>query len=318
MNLPIVGSPHPLVGAVDQGGGWLYDLLTRIGVAHHTAQTVTDLVVRPVGVVLVIIVAVIVARLGSKAIRRILQRVADQAASRSGSQRTGTRMSTMSALAANLWRFFVFVVAVAIVLGMIGVNLTPLLASATIIGATLGFGAQLIVRDYFSGFLLTVEDQYGIGDNVTIGAVSGVVEDLTLRVTRLRDADGTVYFVANGDIRLLANTSRGWAHAVVDLTLPGSSATELPRARDIIEQAARRVANSEQFVGHCSEPPNLVDFVGATESTLTLRLTLHSVPSQRDALTRALREEALVALSQAELWPAPTPEPPAVPTRAGP
>ena len=97
----------------------------------------------------------------------------------------------------------------AIILGIIGINLTPLLASATIIGATLGFGAQLIVRDYFSGFLLTLEDQYGIGDSITIGAVSGVVEDLTLRVTRLRAIDGTVYFVANGDIRQLANTSRG-------------------------------------------------------------------------------------------------------------
>ena len=87
----------------------------------------------------------------------------------------------MSGLAANLWRFFVFIVAVAIILGIVGIDLTPLLASATIIGATLGFGAQLIVRDYFSGFLLTLEDQYGIGDNITIGAVSGVVEDLTLR-----------------------------------------------------------------------------------------------------------------------------------------
>ncbi len=252
-----------------------------------------------------ILVAVIVAHLGSKAVRRVLQRIADQAAARSGSQRTGARMSTMSALSANLWRFFVFVIAVAIILGMLGVDLTPLLASATIIGATLGFGAQLIIRDYLSGFLLTVEDQYGIGDTVTIGSVTGVVEDLTLRVTRLRASDGTVYFLANGDIRQLANTSRGWAHAVVDLTLPGTSATVLPEARAAIEQAARRVARSEQFAAHSSEPPTLVTFVDSTKNTLTLRVTLHSVPSQRDALTRALREEALVELSRAELWPAP-------------
>jgi small conductance mechanosensitive channel len=300
------GGIHPLIGAVDQGGGWLYDLLTKVGVSDGTAKTVTDLIVRPVAVILVIAVAVVVAHLGSKALRRLLQRIADQAAARSGSQRTGARMSTMSALAANLWRFFVFVLAVAIILGMIGVNLTPLLASATIIGATLGFGAQLIIRDYMSGFLLTVEDQYGIGDTVTIGAVSGVVEDLTLRVTRLRAGDGTVYFVANGDIRLLANTSRGWAHAVVDLTLPGSSAAELPQARAAIEQAARRVAHSEEFAAHCSEPPSLVTFVDSTENTLTLRVTLHSVPSQRDALTRALREEAVVELNRAQLWPAPS------------
>jgi small conductance mechanosensitive channel len=295
------------VGAVEQGGGWLYDLLTKAGVDHSTATTVTDLVVRPVGVIVVLVVAVVMARLGSKALRRGLQRLADQAAARSGSQRTGARMSTMSALAANLWRFFVFIVAVAIILGILGIDLTPFLASATIIGATLGFGAQLIVRDYFSGFLLTLEDLYGIGDNITIGAVSGVVEDLTLRVTRLRAADGTVYFVANGDIRQLANTSRGWAHAVVDLTLPGSSASDLPHAREIIEQAARRVASSDEFAGHATEPPELVTLIDSTDSTLTLRVMLHSVPSQRDALTRALREQAILDLSQAELWPAAAP-----------
>lgn len=312
MSLPLPGSPQALLGAVDQGGGWLYNLLIRLGVAHHTAQTVTDLVVRPVGVVLVIVVAAVVARVGSKAVRRLLQRLADQAAARSGSARAGARLSTMSALAANVWRFIVFVLAVAIILGIIGVNLTPLLASATIIGATLGFGAQLIVRDYFSGFLLTLEDQYGIGDSVTIGAVSGVVEDLTLRVTRLRDGDGTVYFVANGDIRMLANTSRGWAHAVVDLTLPGTATSELPQVRDVIEQAARRVAHSEEFAAHCTEPPSLVDFIDATESTITLRVTLHSVPSERDALTRALREEAVLALTRAQFWPAAGPQSPAV------
>ncbi len=231
MTLPPVGSLYPLVGATEQGSGWLYNLLTKAGVDPDTAKTVTDLVVRPLGVILVIITALVVARLGSKAVRRILKRFADRAEARSGSSRLSARMSTLSAVAANVWRFFVFVIAVAICLGIVGINLAPLLASATIIGATLGFGAQLIVRDYFSGFLLTLEDQYGIGDSITIGTVSGVVEDLTLRVTSVRAVDGTVYTIANGEIRQLANASRGRAQAVVDLTLPGSSAADLPRAR---------------------------------------------------------------------------------------
>ena len=133
----------------------------------------------------------------------------------------------MSGVVANVWRFFVFVVAGAIVLGMLGINLTPLLASATIIGATLGFGAQQIVRDYFSGILMTVEDQYNVGDSVTVGGVTGVVEDVTMRLTRFRGVDGTIYIIPNGDIRLVGNLSRGWARAVVDLTLPGASAADL-------------------------------------------------------------------------------------------
>ena len=142
-------------------------------------------------------------------IRRVLERVANQAANRSGSTRAGARVATMSGVVANIWRFFVFVVAGAIVLGMLGINLTPLLASATIIGATLGFGAQQIVRDYFSGILMTMEDQYNVGDSVTVGGVTGVVEEVTMRLTRFRGVDGTIFVIPNGDIRLVGNLSRG-------------------------------------------------------------------------------------------------------------
>ena len=115
-------------------------------------------------------------------------------------------------------------------LGMLGINLTPLLASATIIGATLGFGAQQIVRDYFSGILMTMEDQYNVGDSVTVGGVTGVVEEVTMRLTRFRGVDGTIFIIPNGDIRLVGNLSRGWARAIVDLTLPGAGAADLDTA----------------------------------------------------------------------------------------
>jgi moderate conductance mechanosensitive channel len=304
MTNPPLAALRPLVGAVDEGGGWLYDLLTKLGVTHGTARTVVDLIVRPVSIVLVIIVALLIARFGGKAIRRILDRVADQAATRAGTTRAGARVTTMSGVVANFWRFFVFVVAAAIILGMLGVDLTPLLASATIIGATLGFGAQLIVRDYFSGFLLAVENQFNVGETITVDEVTGVVEDVTMRVTRIHGVDGTVYFVPNGDIRLLANTSRGWARAVVNLTLPGAAATELDQVKEIVASAAHRVAAEERFAAHTNEPPTVVDFITADASTLTIRITLHTVPSQRDALTRALCEEAIAALATTGHWPA--------------
>jgi small-conductance mechanosensitive channel len=212
-------------------------------------------------------------------------------------------VATMAGLAANIWRFFVAVIAVAIILGMLGINLTPLLASATIIGATLGFGAQQIVRDYISGFLLTVEDQYSVGDSITVDGVDGVVEEITLRLTRLRSADGGIYFVPNGDVRLVTNASRGWAHAVVDLTLSGAVAADLDHVREVIGAAAHRVAQLPAFVDHCTEPPHPVQLLEADATTLTLRVMLNTVPSQRDSLTRALREAALADLSAAALWP---------------
>jgi moderate conductance mechanosensitive channel len=293
-------------GPVDQGGGWLYHLLTKLGVSPDTASTVTDLIVRPLEILLVVLVAFLVARFGSKVIKRVLTRVANQAAARRGSDHAAARVTTMSGVVANLWRFFVFIVAGTIVLGMLGINLTPLLASATIIGATLGFGAQQIVRDYISGFLMTIEDQYNVGDAVVVGGVTGVVEDVTMRLTRFRALDGTIFVIPNGDIRLIGNLSRGWARAVVDLTLPGASAADLDQVRAVVEAAAHRIATSEDFAQYCTEPPKLVGLQGADSATITVRVTLLTVPSQRDALTRALREEAVAALARAQLWPAPT------------
>ena len=210
----------------------------------------------------------------------------------------------MSGVVANVWRFFVFVVAGAIVLGMLGINLTPLLASATIIGATLGFGAQQIVRDYFSGILMTMEDQFNVGDSVTVGGVTGVVEEVTMRLTRFRGVDGTIFVIPNGDIRLVGNLSRGWARAIVDFTLPGASAADMERLRSVIAAAAHEVATSPAFAGHCTEPPTVVGLQSADSTTVTMRVMLLTVPSQRDALTRALREATLEALAKAALWPA--------------
>jgi moderate conductance mechanosensitive channel len=297
---------------VDQGGGWLYHLLTKAGVSPDTASTVTDLIVRPLSILLVVVVALIVARLGSRVIRRVLERVANQAANRSGTVRASARVATMSGVVANVWRFFVFIVAGAIVLGLLGINLTPLLASATIIGATLGFGAQQIVRDYFSGILMTMEDQYNVGDSVTVGGVTGVVEEVTMRLTRFRGVDGTIYVIPNGDIRLLANLSRGWARAIVDLTLPGSCAADLESVRGVIAVAAHEVATDPAFAAHSTEPPSVVGLQSADATTITLRVMLLTVPSQRDALTAALREATLEALAKARLWPAEV-EPPATP-----
>jgi small conductance mechanosensitive channel len=289
---------------VPEGGGWLYHLLVKAGVSPDTASTVTDLIVRPLSILLVVLVAALIARYGAKAIRRILTRIANQAATRSGSPRAGARVSTMSGLVTNVWRLFVFVVAGSIVLGMLGINLTPILASATIIGATLGFGAQQIVRDYFSGVLMTMEDQYNVGDSVVVGGVTGVVEDVSMRLTRFRGVDGTTYVIPNGDIRLIGNLSRGWARAVVDLTLPGSNAANLETVSSVISAAAHEVAGRPGFRAHCTEPPQLVGLFAADASTITMRVMLLTIPSLRDPLTRALREAAIAALAKAGLWPA--------------
>jgi len=281
----------------------------KAGVSPSTAHTVDTFVVRPLEVLLVIVVAVLVAHFGARAIRRLLGKVARQAANRSGGDRTGTRAHTMVAVVGNLWRFLVGVVAFFIVLGMLGINLTPLLASATVIGATIGFGAQALVRDYLSGFLLTMEDQFGIGDTVTVGsvagggAISGVVEDVSLRVTRVRAFDGTIWYVPNGDIRELANASRGWARAVVDVPVPVDDPATMDRIRDVAAAAARSVADDPRFPG--TGPAEVLGIVGADTDRCTLRVAVRTSTGQHVAVERAVRQAVVSRLAEEGLWPSP-------------
>lgn len=303
----------PLLAAATtpSAGDWLYQLLVKAGVTPSTAHTVDTFVVRPLEVLLVVVVAVLVAHFGARAIRRLLGKVARQAADRSGGARTGTRAHTLVAVVGNLWRFFVGVVAFFIILGMLGINLTPLLASATVIGATIGFGAQALVRDYLSGFLLTMEDQFGIGDTVTVGsvtgagAITGVVEDVSLRVTRVRAFDGTIWYVPNGDIRELANASRGWARAVVDVPVPTGDPASLDRLRDLAAEAAREVAGSPRFAATATDPPEVVGLVSAEAGFCTLRVAVRTSPEQHAPLERALREAVVGRMVAEGLWPAP-------------
>lgn len=299
------------------GNGWFYEVLTKAGLSGSTAHTVDSLVLRPLEIVLVALVAVLVAHFGAKAVRAFLSRLAGPALHRSESRRADARLATMLALAANVWRFAVFLMAVFLILGLMGLDLAPLLASATVIGATIGFGAQSLVRDYLSGFLLAIEDQFAIGDTIAVNAVSGTVEDLTLRVTRLRAADGTIWYVPNGEIRVMANTSRGSARATVVLTIAPAGKDDLERARQVVADAARSVAERPEFAPHCPEPPRLVAVADADAASFRMQLTLKTRPADRDDLEAELRQAAVQALADAGLWPAAPPDPSEPPTPSG-
>ena len=115
---------------------------------------------------------------------------------------------------AIIWTF-----AVIYVLNDLGFNLGPLLAGAGIVGVALGFGSQSLVKDFLSGMFMLIEDQYGVGDIIDVGEAAGVVEEVTLRTTRLRDVNGTVWHVPNGQIVRVGNRSQQWARAVLDIAV---------------------------------------------------------------------------------------------------
>ncbi len=291
------------LGAIGGNQGWFYDLFRKAGVSPSVAHTLVEFVVRPLEVVLVGVCAWLAARYGAKVLRRVVLHMGAQAATLSASPRAGSRVSTNAAVMANAWRFLVAVVAAAIVLGMLGIDLTPLLASATVIGATIGFGAQALVRDYLSGFLLTVEDQYVIGDTIAVNGITGTVEDLSLRVTRVRSVDGSLVYVPNGDIRQLTNRSRGWAKAVVEVDVPIRSAADLSLATEVVTEAARALVAAAPPAAGCTQEPEALGLVSTSGDSGTLRVLVRVNHGHRAALERELRAAMVGALADAHLWP---------------
>lgn len=135
-----------------------------------------------------------------------------------------------------------FVVAV-MVLEASGIPIVPLITTAGIAGLAIGFGAQKLVRDVIAGFFILMEDQYGVGDYVTIGAVTGIVEELGMRTTRLRDKAGKVYIISNGDIAQVCNASRGDLILTVDIALPAS--IDLEKAKRVLDEVGRALAKDD-------------------------------------------------------------------------
>ena len=129
------------------------------------------------------------------------------------------RAATMGTLLKSIVSGVVFTVVTLMFIAELGYDIAPLIASAGIIGVALGFGSQALVKDFLSGIFMIFEDQYGVGDVVDLGEASGTVEAVSLRVTRLRDVNGTVWYVRNGEILRVGNMSQNWARTVLDVTV---------------------------------------------------------------------------------------------------
>jgi small conductance mechanosensitive channel len=254
-------------------------------------------------------VAALIGWLGNRVIRRWIGAVANRAVARADSPRAAARAATITALMANIWRGVVAAIAFFVILGTIGLNLTPLLAGATVIGATLGFGAQSMVRDLLSGFLLIVEGQYDIGDTVMVGDTTGTVEDLTLRVTRLRGIDGTLWFVPNGEIRKLANSSRGSANATVEVPVPATADVDV--VLRAVTEAAEAVVRDPRYAPFCLEPPTSWGVIAAAVDNFTTRVSVRTTTAEKARVTRALLEEVVRRLHAAQVFVPPAPLSPA-------
>ena len=165
----------------------------------------------PVRIILILLLALIAQRIATRAIRRALSKVAEAdlvPGERIHLNRQRERARTASTVLQSTSRAIIGAVAGAMILSEMGINLGPLVASAGVIGFAIGLGSQTIVRDVFSGIIMLIEDQYGVGDAVEVLEVKGVVETVGLRITTIRDRQGTLWYLRNGEILKVGNKSQ--------------------------------------------------------------------------------------------------------------
>ena len=179
-------------------------------------------------------------------------------------------------------------VALLMILGELGIQLGPLLATAGIGALAIGFGAQSLVKDVINGFFIILENQYRIGDAIDVAGVSGLVESLTLRRTVLRDLEGRVHIIPNGEIKIVSNLSKEWARSVLDIGI--SYREDLDRIIALFSQIGKEMETDERFKEALLEPLQILGVERFGESQLVIRLAVKTAPLKQWEVSRELRK----------------------------
>lgn len=270
----------------------------------------------PVQIVLIVVLAVGARWLVSRAIGRAVASMVRRAergtrtdrmlreATGLDAERRRQRAATMGSVLRSAATIFIAVIAILTILATLGVPVGPLMASAGVGGVALGFGAQSLVKDFLSGIFMIVEDQYGVGDVIDTGEAIGTVEEVTLRITRLRDASGVIWYVRNGEVIRIGNRSQGWSMAVIDI--PVAYHESVGRVTRVLEQVAGRVRDEEPWDTRILETPEVAGVESVSGGVMTMRIVAKCAPNENFAVTRRIREECKAALDDAGIAGAPT------------
>ncbi len=293
---PVLAQPS----CASDAGSWCatFYRYTHNDFLSRSADTIMD---KALTITFIVIVAVVLRWLAHRAINRLVEGATSgsmtkllgrapkrlrTAASPLVTQRRAQRAQTIGSVLRSITSAVVLLVSFVMVLAEFGVALAPILASAGVLGIAIGFGAQNLVRDFLSGMFMLLEDQYGVGDIVDLGEANGTVEAVGLRITTVRDIQGTVWYVRNGEILRVGNKSQGHAVAVVDLPLAHSAdmeeATELAGTTAVARVAAQDIA------GDVLEAPEVLGVERITSEGVVLRITVRVQPGKQWAVQRAL------------------------------
>lgn len=242
----------------------------------------------PLRIVIIVLIAAalsfVVRRVVARGVRG-LQRAHERVAYRVDHARIDQRRRTLTTVLTSTVVALIWLTVVITVLGEVGVNLGAFVATATIIGGALAFGAQTLVRDVIAGFFMIAEDQYGVGDIVDLGSATGTVERVSLRVTRIRDESGHVWYLPNGQILRVANLSQGPVATTVDIAVP--LASDLAAVTASIEAVARELSADPQWRDLLTDAPDVLGVEELHATHAVLRVRIRTRADARDAVRRA-------------------------------
>ena len=243
---------------------------------HPPLSTVIEVLrVNGVRILVIIIVALIAVRVTTLLVHGIVKALLDREATEGTAQELSAvevqkRMNTLDELGGRVVRFFVIVIAGIMVLGALDLDIGPAVAGLGVVGIAVGFGAQSLVRDYLNGALILAENQYSKGDVVSIAGVSGAVEDFSLRRTTLRDLDGVVHTVPNGEIKVASNRTRTWARINQNVTV--AFGTDIDKAIRVVDELGKAMAADPIWKRRILEPPRVERVESIDERGVTLKI----------------------------------------------
>ena len=228
-----------------------------------------------VRILVILVVAFVAIRISTVLIHGIFQALLDREATEGTAQELSAvevkkRMDTLDELAGRVVRFFVLIIAVVMILAALDLDVGPAIAGLGVVGIAVGFGAQSLVRDYLNGALILVENQYSKGDVVSVAGVTGTVEDFSLRRTTLRDLDGVVHTVPNGEVKVASNRTRTWARINQNVTV--AFGTDIDKAIGVVEELGKQMADDPVWKRRILEPPRVERVESIEERGVTLKI----------------------------------------------
>jgi small-conductance mechanosensitive channel len=283
----IAESLSSLADAKRWSGDWWLALGLRVGIA--------------------LVIALLVTVIGRRYVHRARRRAAGSGDDVEGRRRRRT-VTVVSLVVATLTVVVWFTILLSL-LSWMGVSIGPLLASAGIAGVALGFGAQTLVRDTISGLFIFLEGQFDVGDLVDLqtegGAVTGTVEALTLRVTSIRQFDGTLSIVPNGSIQITSNKTRGWGRAIVDIRVALDE--DADHVREVLKDLFDRLVQEEPYESALRKEPQVLGVMDTTDIAQVIRVIAETQPSQRPLIERLLRERITSTIAEKGIRVPPVP-----------